>query len=453
MCERSQSPCSDTASDSASDTTVAPSNFISTNSSFSQPDDHDAQPDSGEVIGSDLWDSPEDDDPDSEIRKAARKFFDAIDWQALASIASSHRGGMHCSYADGSKFSCGQFNMVRRLDFTDGVRWVARVRLSNEATPAPLARYDSRRAFEIEVASMKFLKSKSKIPVPEVFAYSHECSNQIGAPYMLIEYIKGTTAADLSFLQGSEPAMFGTPDQDQKFRQQMAKIQAQMLTFKFPKIGSLYYDEGTGSFYIGPDIETGKGPWISSSDYYRDLAEHLVTDALLNCPKFSTENNSFVAPTLLNHLMNIYCQGSSGPYTLTNRDFGPHNILVDNDFNIVGVIDFDGVFAAPTEVAAQYPTLSNMSLEPPGVEVTNPYSLQRIELEKPQLARYKEWLMEYEAQLNNGNTTISSLLGSRGAIVYAGFERCSQYSSYSSENWFTSALFMLKEYATNQRSE
>ncbi len=75
----------------------------------------------------------------------------------LDSIASRHRNGVECSYSP--KFSIGQFNLVRRLVFDDGgASWVARVRLPPEATPAPLACYDTRRAFEVEIASMKFFK-------------------------------------------------------------------------------------------------------------------------------------------------------------------------------------------------------------------------------------------------------------------------------------------------------
>jgi hypothetical protein len=76
------------------------------------------------------------------------------------------------------------------------------------------------------------------------------------------------------------------------------------------------------------------------------------------------ETPSFALPVLLNHLMGIHSQERTGPFRLFNRDFGAHNILVDNDFNIVGIIDFDGVVASPLEAAAQYPVLSAMGLDP-----------------------------------------------------------------------------------------
>ncbi|KAI1734055.1 kinase-like domain-containing protein [Xylaria scruposa] len=337
--------------------------------------------------------------------------------------------------------------MVRRLDFVDGVRWVARVRLPPGATPVPLERYNSRRAFEIEVASMKFFKSKSTIPVPEVYAYDHDPSNQVGVPYMLLEYIHGTTADDLQTIKQSAPGTFGTLEQDQKFRRQMARIQAQVLAFQFSKIGSLYYDGDTESFYIGPDIDTGKGPWTSPTDYYRDLTDVLLKEAAARYHMNPEETAYLCTPVLLNHLMSIHSKDSKGLYSLINRDFGAHNVLVDKEFNIVGVIDFDGVFAAPPEAAAQYPRLSCMDVEPPGRVVTKPRALERIERTKPKLVEYREWLMKYEAEFCNGDATISSLFGSQGALIHQGFESCSEAFGFRNKVWFSSAIAMLTEFA------
>ncbi len=108
------------------------------------------------AVGSDSWICADAYGTDDEINVQAVKFFNTVKWEVLASIASRHRDGKKCSFHD--KFSLGQFNMVRRLNFDDDVSWVARVRLPPEATPAPLSQYNSRRAFDVEIASMKFFK-------------------------------------------------------------------------------------------------------------------------------------------------------------------------------------------------------------------------------------------------------------------------------------------------------
>ncbi|KAI0531814.1 kinase-like domain-containing protein [Xylaria digitata] len=342
--------------------------------------------------------------------------------------------------------------MVRRLDFVDGVSWVARVRLPLEATFASVDSYNSQRAFKIEVASMKFFKSKSTIPVPEIFAYDHDPSNRVGAPYMLMEYVHGTMAYEQQFFKHCTPSTFGTLEQDQRFRQQMAKIQAQMLAFQFPKIGSLYYDEDTESFFIGPDMITGKGPWESSADYYRDLTDTLLKEMAARYHDDAENTRPFYLPVLLNHLMSIHGKQSNGLFSLVNRDFGTHNILVDNDFNILAVIDFDGIFAAPPEAGAQYPIFSGMRVDLPDKAETNPYVLERIEQTKPKLIEYRELMMKYESEFMDGNVTTSSLLGSQAALIYQGFEECRGSLGTRDEKWHAAAIEMLREYAEAQGS-
>jgi aminoglycoside phosphotransferase (APT) family kinase protein len=42
-----------------------------------------------------------------------------------------------------------------------------------------------------EVATMKFLKRKTTIPVPTVFAYDSSYDNAVGQPYILMEAMTG----------------------------------------------------------------------------------------------------------------------------------------------------------------------------------------------------------------------------------------------------------------------
>ncbi|KAL2261415.1 hypothetical protein VTK26DRAFT_4210 [Humicola hyalothermophila] len=237
------------------------------------------------------------------------------------------------------------------------VEATSRLRLPNDASLTGYEALAGVKTMEVEVASMKFLAAKSSIPVPKVFAYDTSVQNQVGAPYILIEYIHGSTVASkLREAKSCAPQMFGTPEQDCKFREQMAHIQATLASFQFPQIGSLYHNEETGSFYLGSEPQTGKGPWTSSAAYYDDLVSHLLKSAAAHDDL--RQSQSFMVAAILNQLIRIHGGETAGPFRLTNRDFGAHNILVNDDFDIVGVIDLDGVMAAPLEVVAQYPTLT-----------------------------------------------------------------------------------------------
>jgi hypothetical protein len=82
-----------------------------------------------------------------------------------------------------------------------------------------------------------------------------------------MDYIDRTVATELRVAKNCDVSLFGTLDQDRKFREQMASIQVELSSFKFDQIGSLYQDERTLEFFIGPEIKTGKGPWTTSIDY------------------------------------------------------------------------------------------------------------------------------------------------------------------------------------------
>ncbi|KAI1454172.1 kinase-like domain-containing protein [Annulohypoxylon moriforme] len=372
-----------------------------------------------EAIGSDLWIGADAYNPDDEYNTATKNFFNSVKWDVLASVASRLRNGLQCSYID--KYSIGTFNLVRRLDFDDGISWVARVRLPPEASPAPPGQYDSQRAFEVEAASMKFFKSKTTIPVPELFAYDADPSNEVGVQWMFMEYIHGTTAEELKKIRNSEPMMFGTIEQDRKLREQMAKIQAEMFSFTFEEIGSLYYSEDTSSFSIGPHLRIERG------------SQELLLSLSISLPH------------VFKRLMHIYGEEPEGPFRLINADFGAHNVLVDNDFNIVSIIDLDSVGTGPLEAAAQYPSLSSMDPEPPDYVDLHPNAQARVELMKPRMDEYKEFLTKYESQLGDGSAPVSHRVGSTSAIIYAGFKRCSIPSSTQYRKWYESATKLLTE--------
>jgi len=87
----------------------------------------------------------------------------------------------------------------------------------------------------------------------------------------------------------------------------------------------------------------------------------------------------------------LYSQNSSrgGLFSLINRDFGAYNLLVNDDFEIIGVIDFNGVMATLIEVVAQYPLLLGLEREPHRHIETRPFVIDRIKRIEPKLKDYK----------------------------------------------------------------
>lgn len=254
-----------------------------------------------------------------------------------------------------------------------------------------------------------------------------------------MDYIHGNVASELCVQRDCDDGLFGNPEQNRKFREQMARIQATVSSFQFPKIGSIYYNEDVDDFYIGPELQTGRGPWRSSTEYYDDLALHLLKstseDSLRQRP-------SFMVPSILSFLLRICGEEKEGPFRLANRDFGAHNIIVDAHFDIVGVIDFDGVMAAPLEVVAQYPDDCSFDLETPGGVETLPLALERFAENLPRLQAYKEMLAKCEGGAG-GNVKVADRLGCTAARAYEGMVHYQCQQDFVNDKWMKACLQML----------
>ncbi|KAK3935482.1 hypothetical protein QBC46DRAFT_358193 [Diplogelasinospora grovesii] len=413
--------------------------------------------DSTGYLGSASWIGADAYELGREFHARATTFLVTVKWDVLASIASRLRNGVPCDFSE--KYSIGHFNMVRRIAFADGISWVARLRL-----PQLRAVFGDREVLDVastlkaEVASMKFLKAKTSIPVPEVHSYSVDPTNDVGAPYILMDYINGTAATELREARKCDAGLFGTPDQDRKFREQMAGIQVTLSSFTFDQIGSLYQDEQTSDFFIGSEIETGKGPWASSMDYYADLANHALRVCVHSAAHDVQMSCSFAVPILFKHLMSLYGQIGSmgGPFRLVNRDFGAHNLLVDDNFEIVGLIDLDGVMAAPIEVVAQYPVLTGLDRGPPGHVETRPAAIDRIRRTETRLKEYKDLVEIAEAGLkigDEGNTSIAKLMLSEAASIFQGLVRYGSHQKFVNDKWMEAYVRLLRKQITSREQQ
>lgn len=96
----------------------------------------------------------------------ARGKFDAA---ALLQIARNIRQ-VPCWCDEGQDPKDGSFNWVIFICFQDGVEWVFRSPRSSDSYG--LKQDIASELLASEVATLKYLRAKSDIPVPEVFSYS-----------------------------------------------------------------------------------------------------------------------------------------------------------------------------------------------------------------------------------------------------------------------------------------
>ena len=281
---------------------------------------------------------------------------------------------------------------------------------------------------------------KTKVPVPNIYLYDLDPKNKVGAPFMLMEYINGTTAMELSGRKGCAPYVFGTEEQDARLRQQMARIQVDLARCRFDSIGSLQFDEKDDEFFIGPEIVTGLGPWKSSFAYYNDIAEHALKSSASNDELSS--RHSFAVPLVFKDLVARFCSDETGPFSLTNRDLGFHNVLVDENFAVVGIIDLDGIMAAPKEVVGQFPVMSGLDPPAPGIPPANPLVLKREQEEKPLIESYATLLRV----LADGpeRQTFADIMTTSHALV-RGLNAFEMHQDWVNDKWMESFLYLLRK--------
>ncbi|EEP79988.1 predicted protein [Uncinocarpus reesii 1704] len=345
------------------------------------------------IIGSDSWTSAREYKPGAGeplnpkkderhfLYQRAVDFNDKTDWHAVVATASRLRNGKNCSIR--RRFSIGIFNMVKRIVFEDGVSWVIRLRMpSLGGMLGRKERLPPGQALGMEVAAMIFFKTKTSIPVPKLYHYDLDPNNDIGAPYMMMEYIH----------------------------------------------------------------DMGKGPWTTTTDYYRDFSNHCMETTAMADARLASED-SFINPVLFNYVLHTVedPKRRNGPFYLTNYDFGPHNVLVNEKFEILAVIDFDSVIAAPLEVAAQLPFMAYLDLGPPPGLADS--ASEGSSSAKTSFLEYKRMIKTAEDKLNDGrgrDGLLSDAVFSKAAILFGGIAACGCHSSSVNSSWLRTYISVIR---------
>lgn len=270
-----------------------------------------------------------------------------------------------------------------------------------------------------------------------------------------MQYIHGSVAAEVRRSKGCARGLFGTPDQDRKFRKQMASIQAELASILFDRIGFLYQDPESGDFYIGSDPRMKKGPWETAADYYNDLADHNIEVVGMSSEELQ-DDPSFSLPILFKELMLRYSikELGRGPFGLANTDLGAHNLLVNEDFDIVGMIDLDGLMAAPIEIQAQFPVLTGLDMEIPYYVTTKPMAIERITETRPKLIEYKQLLQECERAVREESGLAvrpGEIMMSKAAVIYLGIFYYNMCLPDTNRRWMQAYSLLLRDHIARKR--
>jgi hypothetical protein len=210
---------------------------------------------------------------------------------------------------------------------------------------------------ELKLTFLHINRSRSSIPIPKIHTYSISNENAIGFPYIIMDYVHGTTAFNLSVAAGN-PTHIPIQYFDH-YSAQIAKIMVELASMRFERIGSLIGNlspDAIDDARIGPIAETGEGPYDTAQKFYTKYPAVLAR-VLYNDSMASDSGGSEVIRRLPSFLGTIREESRSEEvtYGLTNFELGTNNVLVNSSFDVLAVIDWDSVIAAPRAVLHHFP--------------------------------------------------------------------------------------------------
>lgn len=317
---------------------------------------------------------------DSDYVRSVRKVLDEASFDSLCSIALEARKPLlesqqakrrqpklSCSI-DETKFTCGRNNVVVEVTFSDQVYWIARIELRRDEKNAESDAGDSEGedndhqnlAMLSEIATMRVVRERTTIPVPQIFAHSATSKNPLGYRYILMEAMNGHVL---------EESMSCLPSECQdKVASQFAHFLFELSNVRFDRIGRLWCGtSGNDEPEIIPfeTVDGGPrgiftrqvGPLDSSLEYFYQLREGM--NRALNVLHPDDQEWAMAGWVLKHALPFIVTEANlEGPFPLRHMDMHYKNILVDDEYNITGIIDWTNACTVPIELFAVIPELA-----------------------------------------------------------------------------------------------
>lgn len=293
-----------------------------------------------------------------------------IDDQVLIDLAVKHLGATHgliCSVVERLE---GSYNCAYVMQFFEGAKFVIRVPAAGR--PGRWTKIDAD-ALRSQVLTMAYIRRHTNLPIPDTLFFSTSLDiENFGYPFIISQYLPGKQVSEV----------WGTGidyDSDlerkrQKILRSLAQTMSRLQNLSFPASGSLYFEHN-----LDDDPQVGPRHMVDETDYpnrtpyyepsYSDTSAHLrgrldlwwelnKTNVNYELSPFSPEameaNGKFkILKMAIDSLpipdsedLNEDRQPIES-FVLAPPDFDIQNILVDDDGNVTGLLDFDGVHTVP----------------------------------------------------------------------------------------------------------
>ncbi|KAK4619484.1 hypothetical protein CLAFUW4_11435 [Fulvia fulva] len=286
--------------------------------------------------GGDSDSNTSDDDDDGDIPLE-------LNYEAIKHIATYYLPGGHDHCIRVEQLAQGAYHEVKTLHFEDGWTCIGRFLLGKQSLGFA----------ESEVATMRYVKKHTSIPVPEVYFVNYNSDHVVGAPFILMELLEGVALQkiwhDLSL------------DHKKAVISQVADVKAQLASLKFDVIGSLT-ESG-----IGPSRENGFDAYCDGIGPYKMIEEYFYglmdVSKCLTCCDECAQRCAEIRPEVKKYFdkQQAMARICGAPFVLFHGDFDMQNLLWhfssedDEAPKLTGVIDWDGSQTVPLYYLYDYP--------------------------------------------------------------------------------------------------
>lgn len=179
-----------------------------------------------------------------------------------------------------------------------------------------------------EITTLNYVSENTTIPVPRIYDYDTSSDNPLGAPYMLMEEMPGHHVHHLRIPQSQVRTVYA----------QVSDIVLQLSKLTFPRIGLMSQQECVFEDYHRVDA------FHSPKEFYLARAQRFYEQQMQQC-----DVNWKTLAWLYLEAIPLICNPrlDNGPFPLRHPDLNNLNILFDDEFNVVGVIDWTLTQAVP----------------------------------------------------------------------------------------------------------
>lgn len=248
---------------------------------------------------------------------------------------SSQTGGQNCNLD---------------VRFEDGITWLARIRLDDPLLPPkPTQEY----IILSEVYTLKYLESTG-IPAPRVFHFATESNeNPVGVPFLLMEKIEGV------------PLMWETtiPAERTKVLEQLGDIFLALEKHPFPSTGSMFPSNGSSkiSGFAQPQLFDSPNAPLGPFDTLESSLRAMLAQQMRLIA--SGELSTFAVDNYLTHcwrmdmIPEVLSLHNDAGFFLKHFDDKGDHIMVDEDFKITGIIDWEFASVEPKAMAFSSPPM------------------------------------------------------------------------------------------------